>query len=147
MDESFKNAKSDNSDSSESSASGERRVSFSTIEIHEHAMIMGNSPSISYGCPLEIDWEEQCHYSVDVEEYEETRPPRRIRDQLAMPGELREEVLLESGYTKRQINRQISQIQSERHHASSKLHSTISCLSSLPKKLISKTKSKLTTSR
>jgi hypothetical protein len=70
----------------------ERKVSFSTIEIHEHAMIMGISPSTSEGCPLEIDWEEICHYSFNLNEYEELRPPRRIKDELAMPGYLREAV-------------------------------------------------------
>jgi hypothetical protein len=84
------------SDSSSSSSSGCddgcRRVSFSTIEIHEHAMIMGNNPWTSHGCPLEIDWEEVGNYSLNLEDYEESRPPRRIRDELAMPGDLREAV-------------------------------------------------------
>jgi hypothetical protein len=74
------------------SESSDRRVSFSTIEFSEHPMIMGISPSTSDGCPLEIDWEELGRYSLDLEMYEELRPPRRVKDELAMPSALRETV-------------------------------------------------------
>ena len=91
--ESFSGSSDSSSSSSSSCDDGcSRRVSFSTIEIHEHAMIMGNNPWTSHGCPLEIDWEEVGNYSLNLEEYEESRPPRRIRDELAMPGDLREAV-------------------------------------------------------
>jgi hypothetical protein len=75
-----------------SESSHRRSVSFSTIEIREYPMIMGISPSTSDGCPLEIDWEELGRYSLDLEQYEELRPPRRIKDELAMPSSLRETV-------------------------------------------------------
>ncbi|KAG7364331.1 hypothetical protein IV203_037533 [Nitzschia inconspicua] len=100
------------SDTVNSEASGcSRRVSFSTIEIHEHHMIMGISPSTSDGCPLEIDWEVANRISLDLDQYEELRPPRRVKNELAMPSSLRELLLLESGYTKRQINEQVRLVQ------------------------------------
>ena len=73
-------------------ASSERSVSFSTIEFHEHAMILGVSPSTTHGPPLEIEWEKMNSLTFDVNEYEELRPPRRVKEQLIMPGEIREEV-------------------------------------------------------
>ena len=71
---------------------GEKSVSFATVEIHEHAVIMGDNPSTTHGPPLEIDWVEQGHYSLNVEEYEEMRPPRRVKDELSMPSDVRESV-------------------------------------------------------
>ena len=73
-------------------ASSERSVSFSTIEFHEHAMILGVSPSTTHGPPLEIDWEKMNSLTFDLDEYEELRPPRLVKHQLIMPGELREEM-------------------------------------------------------
>lgn len=74
------------------SASSERNVSFSTIEFHEHMMILGCSPSTTEGPPLEIAWDKvnTCTFSLD--DYEELRPPRRVRNELIMPGIVREEV-------------------------------------------------------
>jgi len=77
---------------SDVSAFSERSVSFSTIEFHEHAMILGCSPSTSEGPPLEIDWNKLNTSTFSLEDYEELRPPRRIRNQLIMPGFVREEV-------------------------------------------------------
>jgi hypothetical protein len=70
----------------------ERRVTFSTVEFHEHAMIMGDTPSCTDGPALEIDWVLMNQSIVDLDDYEEYRPPRRVKGQLHMPGEIREEV-------------------------------------------------------
>lgn len=81
-----------NSDSSESSSASQRSVSFSTVEFHEHAMVMGVSPSTTHGPPIEIGWQEIEHLSIALDDYEEHRPPRRIKDELVIPGVIREEV-------------------------------------------------------
>jgi hypothetical protein len=67
-------------------------VTFSTVEFHEHAMIMGDSPSCTNGPALEIDWVPINQSIVDLDAYEEYRPPRRVKGQLHMPGDMREEV-------------------------------------------------------
>jgi hypothetical protein len=69
-----------------------RSVGFSTIEFHEHAMILGCNPSTSQGPSLEIDWVYQEKSVLDIDAYETTRPPRRMRQQLLMPGFIREDV-------------------------------------------------------
>ena len=74
------------------SSLSEHSVTFSTVEFHEHAMIMGDTPSCTDGPALEIDWVPINQSIVDLEEYEEYRPPRRVKDQLHMPGDIREEV-------------------------------------------------------
>jgi hypothetical protein len=82
------------SEASESSNLSNRNVTFSTIEFHEHAMILGDNPSTSSDGPsLEIDWVETGSPSIfDLNKYEILRPPRRVKDQLHMPGSVREEV-------------------------------------------------------
>jgi hypothetical protein len=67
-------------------------VTFSTVEFHEHAMIMGDTPSCTDGPALEIDWVPINQSIIDLDDYEEYRPPRRVRGQLHMPGDIREEV-------------------------------------------------------
>jgi hypothetical protein len=80
-------------------------VSFSTIEIHEHAMILGDGRSAS-GCGpcLEIDWTEQSNIILNLEEYESMRHQRRLKHQLIMPDNIRTDLLLDSGYTMREIS-------------------------------------------
>lgn len=80
-------------------------VSFSTIEIHEHAMILGDGRSAS-GCGpcLEIDWTEQSNIILNLEEYESMRYHRRHKNELIMPGTMRTDLLLDSGYTMREIS-------------------------------------------
>jgi hypothetical protein len=70
----------------------ERSVTFSTVEFHEHAMIMGDTPSCTNGPALEIDWVPINQSVVDLDDYEDYRPLRRVKRQLHMPGDIREEV-------------------------------------------------------
>lgn len=79
------------SDTSEDSNSSQR-VSFSTVEFHEHANVLGCSPSTTNGPPIEIGWQQIDHLSISLDDYEEQRPPRRIKEELVMPGVIREEV-------------------------------------------------------
>jgi len=78
---------------------------FGNIEIREHAMILGKGPSVSgTGPSLEIDWEAQTNTVLGLEEYESMRYRRRSKGELIMPGYYRRNLLLESGYTMREIH-------------------------------------------
>ena len=55
-------------------SSSTRSVGFSTVEIHEHPMILGDHPLTKEGPSLEIDWNSQDRRVVDVDEYENTKP-------------------------------------------------------------------------
>ena len=80
-------------------------ISFGTIEVREHAMILGKGPSASGSGPsLEIDWESQARTIVGLEEYEAVRHGRRKKHELIMPGTYRRDLLLESGYTMQEIS-------------------------------------------
>jgi hypothetical protein len=86
-------------------------ISFSTIGFHEHAMFRGDNPSTTAGPSIEIDWTEQSHTVLNIEEYESMRYPRRKKNQLIMPGQMRTSVLLGNGYTLREssISKKLSE--------------------------------------
>ena len=93
-------------ETSNSSMDGSHRscVSFSTIDFYEHAMVLGDNPSTSCGPSLELDWTAQDSTTFSLDEYESMRYERRSKKQLVMSGSMRTSLLLESGYTMREIN-------------------------------------------
>ena len=84
----------------------EKRVTFGFLEIHEHLVEMGGSGVPRCGPSITLSWKEQsCLRIESVEEYEDARPcvPRRGAEML-QPKMQRVDMLLETGYTFRQIN-------------------------------------------
>eukprot|EP00526_Cylindrotheca_closterium_P029815 CAMPEP_0113622046 /NCGR_PEP_ID=MMETSP0017_2-20120614/11285_1 /TAXON_ID=2856 /ORGANISM="Cylindrotheca closterium" /LENGTH=132 /DNA_ID=CAMNT_0000531843 /DNA_START=66 /DNA_END=464 /DNA_ORIENTATION=- /assembly_acc=CAM_ASM_000147 len=82
-----------------------QQVAFGNIEIREYAMILGKGPSASGSGPsLEIDWEAHGNTVLAIEEYESMRYERRQKNELIMPSTYRRNLLLESGYTMREIS-------------------------------------------
>jgi hypothetical protein len=59
-----------------------KRVSFNSIEIVEFPMILGDHPACRIGPPVQTSWDAQRRTSIDVDEYELTRCPRRSVEQL-----------------------------------------------------------------
>ncbi|CAJ1934023.1 unnamed protein product [Cylindrotheca closterium] len=79
-------------------------VSFGKIEIREYGMVLGDNPSTSSGPSVELDWETQSKFTIDtVDQYESMKPRRREMKQLAMPSEFRMQLLVNSGYSLREI--------------------------------------------
>mmetsp|Transcript_16990 Transcript_16990/g.19444 ORF Transcript_16990/g.19444 Transcript_16990/m.19444 type:complete len:208 (+) Transcript_16990:155-778(+) len=86
------------------------KTTFTTIEIREYPIILGDNPSVSQGAPLTIGWE---HWNVvkwDFDEYEETRPARRSYVEMSVPMEMRYNVLERSGYKSGEIMRKVKEI-------------------------------------
>ena len=105
--------------------SGSLSVSFSNVEIREYPVILGNSPAVSNGPPLSIDWMFHPHPCLNLEEYETDRPPRRSYLQMAIPSRIRQTMLQTSGHSKREIQKQIKEAnihRSKRRHTVSMLH-------------------------
>jgi hypothetical protein len=87
------------------------RVSFHQIEIREYSRCMGDNPATTHGPPLSIGWDYNVAGTYGVEDYEETRPPRRAAQQMVVPGAVREDILLtHTDVTKKEINKVVSQI-------------------------------------
>merc|ERR1711907_188022 len=82
-----------------------KNVSFaSNITIQEHAIIMGDNPSCD-GCPITIDWEPIGTQTRNLELFEYTRADsrRRNKKKLSLPVQTRSRILLDAGYTHKQI--------------------------------------------
>eukprot|EP00980_Cylindrotheca_fusiformis_P008803 scaffold1870_cov104-Cylindrotheca_fusiformis.AAC.4 len=116
------------SDSSLCASDDRSSVSFSTIEIHEHPIILGNGRAASGSGPcLEIDWMEQSNILLNLEEYESMRYQRRNKEELLMPGKLRTNLLLDTGYTMREL----SEVTSKSSNAGGKSKNVAKRISSL----------------
>eukprot|EP00526_Cylindrotheca_closterium_P020359 CAMPEP_0113650764 /NCGR_PEP_ID=MMETSP0017_2-20120614/27035_1 /TAXON_ID=2856 /ORGANISM="Cylindrotheca closterium" /LENGTH=126 /DNA_ID=CAMNT_0000563343 /DNA_START=53 /DNA_END=430 /DNA_ORIENTATION=+ /assembly_acc=CAM_ASM_000147 len=75
-------------------------VSFGSVEVQEHAMVLGNNPSTSVGPSVELDWDSQSNVTFDtVDDYESHRVYRRSTEQLVMPSCMRVKLLLDNGFT------------------------------------------------
>ena len=84
------------------------RTSFSTLEIREYDITLGDHPGGCQGPPVTLDWKynERQTKVISVEEYEEKRPPRRCRSGMYIPRDMRIKILLQDkGFTFRQIQR------------------------------------------
>jgi len=91
-------------------------VSFGNIEIREYARCLGNNPATTHGASLAIDWKYENVGTYTVDEFEETRPPRRVANQMLVPATLREEILLEhTNTTKRQLTMNEAELKGIRH--------------------------------
>jgi len=70
-------------------------VSFESVTIREYAPTIGDNPSCSHGAPISIGWSYNVKATVPIEDYEKHKPPRRHGSELKMPGEIRNDILLE----------------------------------------------------
>ena len=99
------------------SSSNKKSVSFDTIEVREHAIILGDNPSVSSGPPLTIAWESHATFHSSVEDYEASRPPRRTKNCMLVPRMVREEWLRNAGYARSEfadVARVVQRIKKER---------------------------------
>jgi hypothetical protein len=91
-------------DKAESSSSS-RSVQFSTVDVHLHEMILGDNPSVLMGPPLTICWYGSCHETFSLEEFEQSRGPPKRRNEMIWNREKRENILIHSGYSRREIDK------------------------------------------
>ena len=101
-------------------------VSFSTVQIHQHLIILGDNPgALNRGPPLSISWKAFDTIILSVDDYEgitsgssENVPrQRRPPTQLVLPSKQRHRILMELGYSRGEIREAIQeaeQIQSSR---------------------------------
>jgi hypothetical protein len=93
-----------------------KNVNFDTITIREFARALGDNPATTHGPPLSLDWDYEDVVTISVDDYEKSRPPRRITDQMVVPGTVRENILLsQTRTTKQQIKQRISEVKTSRH--------------------------------
>jgi len=83
-------------------------TTFSTLEIREYKITLGDNPGGAQGPPISLDWKYSKRQTqvIALEEYEKMRPPRRRKSQLRMTNSIRRWVLLrEEGFSLRDIDK------------------------------------------
>ena len=87
----------------------QKSVRFGSLDIHEYPIVLGDTKSRipDAGAPMSMDVEPQAHYNyAAVEEYEkEALPRRRSKDEFWKSPTQRADLLLELGYSWKQIER------------------------------------------
>mmetsp|Transcript_30223 Transcript_30223/g.73507 ORF Transcript_30223/g.73507 Transcript_30223/m.73507 type:complete len:280 (-) Transcript_30223:247-1086(-) len=98
----------DTSTTTDADALRPSKVRFSTVEIREHNMTMGDNPSVSSGIPVTIEWNHANEFVCDLDVYEKLRPKRRGRYELVLPRSHRTNVCYQSaGYSRSEIIKQV----------------------------------------
>ena len=81
-----------------------KRVRFSTVEVREYPMILGDNPAVRCGPSITIDWRPFSRNFFHVETHVRMTPyPRRKPTEMAMPFFHREFLMKASGYTHKEI--------------------------------------------
>ena len=74
-----------------------RVVTFGALNTRVYSVALSDHPSCSYGPPIALGWEYQDEGTVDVEDYEQQRLPRRKLDQLVLSCQTRMHLLVKRG--------------------------------------------------
>ena len=81
-----------------------KNVQFSTIEVRNYSLCLGDHPCVNRGAPVSLDWEYQAEQSYDLEEYEQkSSGKKRSRQQLILQAFEREYILRILGYSTEEI--------------------------------------------
>ena len=71
----------------------QKTVSFTCIEVVELPMILGDHPSCRAGPPVQTSWDAQSRESYSLDEYEQSRSPRRSLQEMHLSCETRREIV------------------------------------------------------
>jgi hypothetical protein len=66
-------------------------------------VVLGDNPSVSVGPPLAMGWKAVQSESLDLEDYETSRPPRRQKRDLIIPKTMRVSWLRDAGYARTEL--------------------------------------------
>jgi hypothetical protein len=72
-----------------------KTVTFGDLSIRSHAVILGDHPFCSAGCPLELAWDHNEETVVPIDEFETNRAPRQTRASMRTTWQERREILSE----------------------------------------------------
>lgn len=113
-------------------------TSFSTLEIREYPITLGDNPGGAQGPPISLDWKHNKKHTqvVPLEDYEETRPQRRNRQEMHMPGNTRRwRLLREKGVSVKEIEKATKAADTVRRQRRKSVTSRPGHLSSLKRKI------------
>mmetsp|Transcript_29097 Transcript_29097/g.44694 ORF Transcript_29097/g.44694 Transcript_29097/m.44694 type:complete len:750 (-) Transcript_29097:89-2338(-) len=96
-----------------------RKVYFSSIEVREYNVVIGDNPSCTDGTPISLDWSYSPADEKSIDMYEATRiRPRRTRRNMLLNCYERRDLLFRFGYSLSDIERVEKEIDRERRKRS-----------------------------
>jgi len=109
-----------------SSSSSQMSVRFSTVDVRDYSLCLGDNPSVSRGAPISLDWDYVKENSYELNSYEcERFHGRRIdKDQFKRPSLQRIQLLKNLGYSRGEINEQTKKMQLVRQQRISTIRRT-----------------------
>jgi len=94
----------------QSSSSSRKRVAFGSVQVREYNRTIGDNPFVRVGVPVSLDWQFSERSEVPIDEYEQSRPPRKAV--LRLSSITRRNMLLNVwGYTEEDIANADKEIQ------------------------------------
>jgi len=93
-----------------------KKVWFDSVAINYHKIILGDNPAVSDGAPITIGWKAHEKEVIDVDCFEATRPKaERKASSLKLPVQDRAAILLDNGYSVKQLAKMIQQVEEIQH--------------------------------
>lgn len=87
----------------------QRKVQFTDVHVKYYVMTIGDSPSVTEGCPLTLEWEPIGISQASVDEFERVRQPqRRDYEDIWLNSKTRLDILLDAGHSREEIDRNVS---------------------------------------
>lgn len=81
-----------------------KHVTWGDLEIQTHALVLGDNPAVSKGCPLSLGWAILARKSMDIDSFEKSRLlSRRGTLDLVLPSMHREDLLRDEGYSRAEL--------------------------------------------
>jgi hypothetical protein len=71
----------------------EKAVTFGSLKIRSHNVVLGEHPCCASGCPLELSWDHLSETEVPLDEYESSRVVRKTRREMRTTWQERREIL------------------------------------------------------
>jgi hypothetical protein len=95
-------------------SSSHQHVGFSTVEIREYPIQIGDNPSVTRGVPITIGWDHCSSYTLNLDDFELVRPARRLKPQLKMESLDRIRMLKAMGYSRQDIQQEVRKVNVDR---------------------------------
>jgi hypothetical protein len=93
-------------------------VRFNDLQIREYSVALSDHPMCSSGPAIQLGWDFNDKQAVGVDDYEQTREPRRLQHQLALSHTVRRNLLLQhAGYSTKELKvaeDQVNKVKRER---------------------------------
>mmetsp|Transcript_17104 Transcript_17104/g.25780 ORF Transcript_17104/g.25780 Transcript_17104/m.25780 type:complete len:168 (+) Transcript_17104:269-772(+) len=89
-------------------------VRFNCVEVREYPRILGDNPSVSAGPPITLDWkhDQRGSLSLPLDDWEKAREnDRRTKQEIRVPDFVREEWLIDAGFSGFDLQRTVKDIE------------------------------------